>query len=30
VTFDLAQDSREFGQQRTPHRFGSLAMHVAF
>jgi hypothetical protein len=30
VTFDLAQDSREFGQQRTPHRFGSLAVHVAF
>ena len=30
VTFDLAQDSREFEQQREPHRFGSLAVHVAF
>ena len=30
VTFDLAQDSREFDQQREPHRFGSLAVHVAF
>jgi hypothetical protein len=30
VTFDLAQDSREFAQQREPHRFGSLALHVSF
>jgi hypothetical protein len=30
VTFDLAQDSREFEQQREPHRFGSLAVHVTF
>jgi hypothetical protein len=30
VTFDVAQDSREFSQQREPHRFGSLAVHVSF
>ena len=30
VTFDLAQDSREFSQQREPHRFGSLAVHISF
>jgi hypothetical protein len=30
VTFDLAQDSREFAEQREPHRFGSLALHVSF
>jgi len=30
VTFDLAQDSREFEQQREAHRFGSLAVHVSF
>jgi len=30
VTFDLAQDSREFEQQREPHRFGALAVHVSF
>jgi hypothetical protein len=30
VTFDLAQDSREFAQQREPHRFGSLTLHVSF
>jgi len=30
VTFDLAQDSREFTQQREPHRFGSLALHASF
>jgi hypothetical protein len=30
VTFDLAQDSREFEQQREPHRFGSLAVHLSF
>ena len=30
VTFELAQDSREFDAQSAPHRFGSLALHVAF
>jgi hypothetical protein len=30
VTFELAQDSREFGAQPAPHRFGSLALHVVF
>jgi hypothetical protein len=30
ITFDVAQDSREFSQQRVPHRFGSLALHVTF
>jgi hypothetical protein len=30
VAFTLAQDSREFEGQRTPHRFGSLAVHVGF
>jgi len=30
VTFDVAQDSREFSQQRTPHRFGSLTVSVTF
>lgn len=30
VTFDLAQDSREFSQQREPQRFGSLAVQFAF
>jgi hypothetical protein len=30
ITFDLAQDSREFEQQREPHRFGSLTVHVTF
>ena len=28
--FELAQDSREFGGQSAPHRFGSLAIHLAF
>ena len=28
VTFALAQDSREFEAQRTPHRFGVLAIHL--
>ena len=30
VTFDLAQDSREFAEQRVPHRFGALALHLSF
>jgi hypothetical protein len=30
LTFDLAQDSREFAQQREPHRFGSLTLHTSF
>lgn len=30
VTFDLVQDSREFVGQRTPQRFGSLAIHASF
>jgi lipid A 3-O-deacylase len=30
VVFDLVQDSREFEGQRTPQRFGSLALHFAF
>jgi len=30
VTFALAQDTREFETQRSPQRFGSLALHVAF
>jgi hypothetical protein len=30
VTFDVAQDSREFSQQRTPQRFGSLTVSVTF
>lgn len=30
VAFDLVQDSREFAGQRTPQRFGSLSVHVAF
>lgn len=30
VTFDLAQDSREFDAQSAPMRFGSLTIHVAF
>ena len=30
VTFDVAQDSREFSQQRTPHRFGSLTVSATF
>jgi lipid A 3-O-deacylase len=30
VTFELAQDSREFSAQSSAHRFGSLALHVAF
>lgn len=30
LTFDLAQDSREFSAQRTPHRFGSLAVQTSF
>jgi hypothetical protein len=30
VSFQLAQDSREFDGQSAPHRFGSLAMHLAF
>ena len=30
ITFDLAQDSREFDGQRTPHRFGSLVLHLNF
>ena len=30
ITFDVAQDSREFGQQREPHRFGSLTVSVTF
>jgi outer membrane protein LpxR len=30
VTFDLAQDSREFDGQRTAQRFGSLAVDFSF
>ena len=30
VTFDIAQDSREFEGQRASHRFGSLAVDFAF
>ena len=30
LTFELAQDSREFDAQASPHRFGSLALSVAF
>jgi len=30
ITFDLAQDSREFTEQREPHRFGALALQVSF
>ncbi len=30
LAFALAQDSREFDAQSAPHRFGSLAIHVAF
>jgi hypothetical protein len=30
IVFDLVQDSREFDGQRTPQRFGSLALHFAF
>ncbi|MGZ5033655.1 MAG: lipid A-modifier LpxR family protein [Usitatibacter sp.] len=30
LTFELAQDSREFAQQRTPHAFGSLALQATF
>lgn len=30
ITFDIAQDSREFAEQREPHRFGSLALQVSF
>ena len=30
VSLELAQDSREFDGQRTPHRFGSLALHLNF
>ena len=30
ATFDLAQESREFDAQRTPHRFGSLAVQLSF
>ena len=28
--FELAQDSREFSGQSAPHRFGSIAIHLAF
>jgi lipid A 3-O-deacylase len=30
LSFEMAQDSREFDAQRTPHKFGSLSIHVAF
>ena len=30
VTFEVAQDSREFDEQRVPQRFGSAAVHIAF
>jgi len=30
LTFDVAQDTREFEGQRVPHAFGSLALHVSF
>ncbi|HEX4779169.1 MAG TPA: lipid A deacylase LpxR family protein [Usitatibacter sp.] len=30
VTLDVVQDSREFEEQRTAHRFGSLGLHYAF
>ncbi|HET7730829.1 MAG TPA: lipid A-modifier LpxR family protein [Usitatibacter sp.] len=30
VVLALAQESREFAQQRVPHRFGSLTVHVPF
>lgn len=30
ATFDLVRDSREFAEQRTSDRFGSLALHFAF
>lgn len=30
VVFAVAQESREFAQQRVPHRFGSLTVHVPF
>jgi len=30
VTLDIVQDSREFEEQRTSHRFGSLSLHYAF
>jgi len=30
LTFEIAQDSREFDGQHAPHRFGSLAFHLDF
>lgn len=30
LVFALAQDTREFATQRTPHRFGSVTLHVQF
>jgi lipid A 3-O-deacylase len=30
LEFSLATDSREFAGQHSPHRFGSLSLHVAF
>ena len=30
LAFAVAQDSHEFRSQRTPHRFGSLTLHVPF
>ncbi len=30
MTFEVAQDSREFEGQGAPHRFGSLALHYLF
>lgn len=30
LAFALAQDTREFATQRTPHRFGSVTLHVQF
>lgn len=30
LEFSLAVDSREFAGQHSPHRFGSLSLHVAF
>ncbi len=30
LTFDVAEDTREFEGQRVPHAFGSLALHFSF
>lgn len=30
ITFAVAQDTREFERQRTPHKFGSLTLHASF